>query len=158
MDAREKIYLIKERLKAAQDRQKSWADRKRRELEFQIGDHIFLKVSPTKSVMRFGRHGKLSQRYIRPFEILSRVGDVAFVLHLPLDLSKVHNVFHVSSLRKFIPDPNNVVKYEPLQVHEDLTYEEFSLRIVDRKEQVLRRRIIPYVKIYWSNHEEREAT
>ena len=69
----------------------------------------------------------------------------------------MHNVFHISPLRKFVPDPNNVVKYEPLQVYEDLTYEELSLRIVDRKEQVLRRRIIPYVKIHWSNHE-REAT
>ena len=113
-DARDKIYLIKRRLKAAQDRQKSWADRKRRELEFQIGDHIFLKISPTKGVMRFGRHGKLSPRYIGPFEILNRVGDVAYELALPSDLSKVHNIFHVSLLRKFVPDPNSVIKYEPL--------------------------------------------
>ena len=109
MDAREKIYLIKKRLKAVQDRQKSWADRKRRELEFQVGDHNFLKVSPTKGVMRFGRHGKLSPRYIGPFEISNRVGDVAYELALPLDLSKVHNVFHVSLRKKFVPDPNNMV-------------------------------------------------
>ena len=108
--------------------------------------------------MRFGRHSKLSLRYIGPFKILSRVGDAAYELALPSDLSKMHNVFHVSLLRKFVPDSNNVVKYEPLQVHEDLTYEEFFLRIIDRKEQVLRWRIIPYVKIHWSNHEEREAT
>ena len=108
--------------------------------------------------MRFGRHGKLSPRYIGPFEILSRVRDVAYELPLPLDLSKVHNIFHASLLRKFIPDLNNVIKYEPLQVHEDLTYEEFFFRIIDRKEQVLRRCIIPYVKIHWSNQEEREAT
>ena len=122
-----KIYLIKERLEAVQDRQKSWTDRKRRELEFHFGDYNFLKVSPTKNVMRFGRYGKLSLRFIRPFEILSRVEDVAYELALPPELSKVHNVFHISPLRKFIPDLNNVIKYEPLQVHEDLTYEEFSL-------------------------------
>ena len=117
-----KIYLIKERLKAVQNRQKSWADKKRRELEFQVGDHVFLKVSSTKGVMRFGRHGKLSPWFIRPFEILSWVGNVAYELALPPELFKVHNVFHISPLRKFIPDPNNVIKYEPLQVHEDLTY------------------------------------
>ena len=108
--------------------------------------------------MRFGRHGKLSPRYIGPFEILNRVGDVAYELALPPELSKVHNVFHISPLKKFVPDPNNVIKYEPLQVHEDLIYEEFFLWIIDRKEQVLRRGLIPYVKIHWSNHEEREAT
>ena len=77
--------------------------------------------------MRFGRYGKLSLRYIGPFKILSRVGDVAYELLLPSDLSKVHNVFHVSPLRKFVPNLNNIVKYEPLQVHEDLTYKEFFL-------------------------------
>ena len=98
--------------------------------------------------MRFGRYGKLSPRYIGPFEILNRIGDVAYELALPPDLSKVHNVFHVSLLRKFVPDPNSMIKYEPLQIHEDLTYEKFFLRIIDRKEQVLRRHIFPYVKIH----------
>ena len=113
-DAREKIHLIKGRLKAAQDRQKSWTDRKRRELKFQVGDYIFLKVSLMKGIMRFGKHGKLSPCCIGPFEVLSRIEDVAYKLALPPKLSKVHNVFHISLLRKYVPDLNNVVEYEPL--------------------------------------------
>ncbi|XP_038983707.1 uncharacterized protein LOC120111218 [Phoenix dactylifera] len=154
----EKIQLIRERLRIAQSRQKSYADNRRRELEFQVGDHVFLKVSPTKGVMRFGIRGKLSPRYVGPFEILERVGAVAYKLALPPSLSGVHNVFHVSMLRKYIPDMSHVVEVAPLQLREDLTYLEQPVRVVDRKEQVLRRRTIPYVKIQWSNHSEREAT
>ncbi|XP_038990397.1 uncharacterized protein LOC120113327 [Phoenix dactylifera] len=155
--AREKILLIRKRLKAAQDRQKSWADKKRREVKFQEGDFV-LKVSPSKGVTRFGRHSKLNPRYIGPFEILSRVGEVAYKLALLPELSSVHNVFHVSLLRRYIPDPSHIVQHEPLQIDRDLIYEEYPLRIIDHKEQVLRRRIIPYVKVQWSNHSEREAT
>ncbi|GMP72867.1 hypothetical protein CsSME_00030760 [Camellia sinensis var. sinensis] len=109
-------------------KQKSYADNRRRDLVFGVGDHVFLKVSPMKGVMRFG----------------VRVG--------------VHNVFHVSMLRKYIPDPSHVIDHAPLQFKEDLTYEEHPIRIADRKEQVLRRRVIHYVKVQWSNHSEREAT
>ena len=96
----EKIVLIKERLKTAQRRQKSYADNRIRDLEFEVGDHVFLKVSPMKSMMRFGRKGKLSPRFVDPFEILERVGTLAYKVALPLGLSKIHNVFHVSTLRK----------------------------------------------------------
>ncbi|XP_038989917.1 uncharacterized protein LOC120113176 [Phoenix dactylifera] len=154
----EKIQLIRERLRIAQSRQKSYADNRRRELEFQIGDHVFLRVSPTKGVMRFGIRGKLSPRYVGPFEILKRVGAVAYKLALPPSLSGVHNVFHVSMLRKYIPDISHVVEVAPLQFREDLTYPEQPVRVVDIREQVLRRRTISYVKIQWSNHSEREAT
>ncbi|XP_038975416.1 uncharacterized protein LOC120106534 [Phoenix dactylifera] len=108
--------------------------------------------------MRFGIRGKLSPRYVGPFEILERVGAVAYKLALPPSLSGVHNVFHVSMLRKYIPDMSHVAEVAPLQLKEDLTYPEQPVRVVDRKEQVLRRRMIPYVKIQWSNHSEREAT
>uniref|UniRef100_A0A6I9QM72 Uncharacterized protein LOC105036500 n=1 Tax=Elaeis guineensis var. tenera TaxID=51953 RepID=A0A6I9QM72_ELAGV len=108
--------------------------------------------------MRFGVRGKLSPRYIGPFEILDRIGEVAYRLALPSALSGVHDVFHVSMLRKYIPDPSHVVSYEPLRIQKDMTYEEYPVRIVDKKDQVLRHRIIPYVKIHWSNHSEREAT
>ena len=120
----DKIQLIRERLRSAQSRQKSYADTRRRKLEYQVGDHVFLRVSPTKGVMRFGIKGKLSPRFIGPFEVLERVGEVAYRLALPPMLAGVHNVFHVSMLRKYVPDGNHVVAYEPLQLREDLTYEE----------------------------------
>ena len=154
----EKIQLIRERLLAAQSRQKSYADNRRRDLEFQVGDHVFLKVSPSKGVMRFGKKGKLSQRYIGPFEILDRVGNVSYRLALPPVLSHIHNVFHVSVLRKYMPDPSHVLEYEPINVREDLSYEEQPVQILDRKDQVLRSRNISLVKVLWRNHTVQEAT
>ena len=143
----DKIQLIKEHLRTAQSRQKSYVDNRRRTLEFEVGDHVFLKVSPTKGVVRFGLRGKLNPRFVGPFEILEKVGEVAYRLALPPVLSGVHNVFHVSMLRKYISDPNHVIKVVPLQLKEDLSYDEEPMKIVDRKKQVLRRRIIPYVKV-----------
>ena len=103
-------------MQAAQNKQKSYADIRRRELEFQVGDHVFLKVSPMKGVRRFGIKGKLSPRYVGPFEILERIGVVAYRLALPPSLDKVHNVFHVSMLRKCLSDPDQMVELQPLQV------------------------------------------
>ncbi|RVW12115.1 V-type proton ATPase subunit G2 [Vitis vinifera] len=154
----EKVALIKERLKAAQSRHKSYADHRRRDLEFEVGDHVFLKVSPMKSVMRFGRKGKLSPRFVGPFEILERVGTLAYKVALPPSLSKVHNVFHVSTLRKYIYDPSHVVELEPIQIFEDLTYEEVPVQIVDVMDKVLRHAVVKLVKVQWSNHSIREVT
>ena len=154
----EKVVLIKERLKAAQSRHKSYANHRRRDLEFEVGDHVFLKVSPMKSVMRFGRKGKLSPRFVGPFEILERVGTLAYKVALPPSLSKVHNVFHVSTLRKYIYDPSHVVELEPIQIFEDLTYEEVPVQIVDVMDKVLRHAVVKLVKVQWSNHSIREAT
>lgn len=154
----EKVSLIRQRLKVAQDRQKSWADNRRRPLEFTSGEKVYLRVSPTKGVVRFGMGGKLSPRFIGPYEILERVGDLAYRLALPPALSRVHNVFHVSQLRRYISDPDHILEAEPLYVQEDLTYDELPLRIVDRMDRVLRRRVIPYVKVQWTNHLVREAT
>ena len=123
-DATEKIRMIRQRMLTAQSRQKSYADNRLRDLEFQVGDHVFLKVSPTKGVMRFGKKGKLSPRYIGPFEILERVRVVAYCLALPPDLSNIHPVFHVSMLRKYNPDPSHVIWYETIQLQDDVTYEE----------------------------------
>ncbi|KAL9254229.1 Transposon Ty3-I Gag-Pol polyprotein-like protein [Drosera capensis] len=105
----DKVKLIQSRMKVAQDRQKSHADVRRRPLEFLVGNHIFLKVSPTKGVMRFGKKGKLSPRYIGPFEILERIGEVAYRLALPVGLAGIHDVFHVSMLRKYEPDPKHAI-------------------------------------------------
>ena len=127
----EKTTLIKDGLKAAQSRQKSYADNRRRDLEFEVGDHVFLKVSPMKYVMRFGRKGKLSPCFMGPSEILGRVGLVAYRVALPPSLSKVHNVFHILTLRKYVFYPSHVVESKPIQISEDLTYEEVPIRIVD---------------------------
>ena len=108
-DTLEKVGLIQKCLLMAQSRQKSYADRWRRPLEFKVGDHVFLKVMPKREVVRFNKWGKLSSRYIGPFEILERVGTVMYRLALPLSLLGVHEVFHVSMLRKYTPDPAHVV-------------------------------------------------
>ena len=123
----EKVALIKEILKAAQSRHKSYADNRRRDLEFEVGDHVFLKVSPMKYMMRFGINGKLSPRFVGPFEILERVGTLAYKVVLPPSLSKIHNVFHVSNLRKYVFDPSHIVELELIQISEDLTYEEVPI-------------------------------
>ncbi|KAL5542399.1 hypothetical protein UlMin_010109 [Ulmus minor] len=133
----------------ATNRQKSYVDRRRRPLEFQVGDLVFLKVAPMKGVMRFGKKGKLSPRYIGPFEILERIGKVAYKLALPSELSTVHNVFHVSMLRKYISDPSHVLESEPIEIREDLTYEEQPVQILDRKDKALRNKVIPLVKVLW---------
>ena len=98
------VELIRKRMKEAQDRQKSLADLRRKPLEFVVGDHVFLKISPIRGVMRFGKSGKLSPRYVGPFEILKRVGEVAYQLALPPTLTSAHDVFHVSMLKKYMPD------------------------------------------------------
>ncbi|XP_077223412.1 uncharacterized protein LOC143857025 [Tasmannia lanceolata] len=136
----------------------SYANNRRRELKFEVGDNVLLKVSPTKGVMRFGVRGKLSPRFVGPYEILEKIGKVAYRLALPPSLSGVHNVFHVSVLRKYIADPNHVIDIAPLKLRVDLSFEEQPICIVDRKDQVLRRQTIPYVKVQWQNHSKREAT
>ncbi|KAL5554017.1 hypothetical protein UlMin_041418 [Ulmus minor] len=121
-------------------------------------DSVFLKVAPMKGVMRFGKKGKLSPRYIGPFEILERVGKVAYKLALPLELSVVHNVFHVAMLRKYVLDPSHVLESELIEVREDLTYEEQPVQVLDRKDKTLHNKIILLVKVLWRNHKVEEAT
>ena len=97
-------------------------------------------------------------RYIRPYEIIARVGPVAYRLDLPLELSKVHNVLHVSMLRKYIPDPSHVLRNQPVELKDNLTYKEQPMQIVDRREQILRNKVFPLVKVLWGNHEIKEVT
>ncbi|XP_073273329.1 uncharacterized protein [Primulina huaijiensis] len=158
----EKVKIVREKLKATQDQQKRWADLKRRPVEFNVGEKAYVKVSPMRGVVRFSKAGKLNPRYVGPVEILEKMGTLACRLALPPNMSRIHNVFHVSQLRRYIPDPSHVLEVEPLIIEgnlgEELKYEEVPIRIVDTKEQVLGRRIVPYVKIQWSNNTEREAT
>ncbi|KAL0561652.1 hypothetical protein IC582_002092 [Cucumis melo] len=120
----EAIQKIRSHMHTAQSRQKSYADVRRKDLEFEVGDKVFLKVAPMRGVLRFERRGKLSPRFDGPFEILERIGPVAYRLALPPSLSTVHDVFHVSMLRKYVPDPSHVVDYEPLKIDENLSYTE----------------------------------
>ena len=136
-DTFEKVSLIRQRLLTAQSLQKSYADVQRRPLEFEVGDHVFLKVMSKRGVVRFDKHGKLSPRFIGPFEILERVGTVAYRLALPPSMSGVHEVFHVSMLRKYTPDPAHVVDWGQIEVDTDGTFEEGPVCIVDSHDQVL---------------------
>ncbi|XP_028079600.1 uncharacterized protein LOC114281353 [Camellia sinensis] len=131
----DKINLIRERLCTAQSKEKSYVDNRRRDLVFGVADHVFLNVSPMKGVMRFGVRGILSPRFGGPFEVLDRIGEVAYRLALPPSLVGVHNVFHVSILRKYVPNPSHVIDHAPLQFKEDLTYDEHPIRIIDTKEE-----------------------
>ena len=111
-----------------------------------------------KGVMRFGKKGKLSPRFIGPFEILERVGEVAYKLALPPLLASVHNVFHVSMLKKYIQNSSHVLSYKQLELDLDLSYEEQPIQILDKEEKQLRNRKIPLVKVLWKNHSVEEAT
>ena len=111
-----------------------------------------------KGVTRFGKKGKLSPRFVGPFEVLEKVVEVAYRTVLPSALSGIHNVFHGSMLRKYIPDPSHFLSYEPLQIRDDLSYEEVLIEILDRKEQVLHNKAISWVKLLWKNHSVKEAS
>ncbi|KAA0042118.1 pol protein [Cucumis melo var. makuwa] len=142
----------------AQSRQKSYADVRRKDLEFEVGDKVFLKVAPMKGVLQFERRGKLSPRFVGPFEILEWIGPVAYRHALPPSLSAVHDMFHVSMLMKYVPDPSHVVDYEPLEIDENLSYTEQPVEVLAREMKMLRNREIPLVKVLWRNHRVEEAT
>jgi hypothetical protein len=128
----DKVIQIRDRLKTARDRQKSYADRRRKPLEFNIGDKVLLKVSPWKGVVRFGKKGKLSPRFVGPFKILKRIGPVAYQLELPEEMSGIHDVFHVSNLRKCLADESLVMPLQDVEVNEKLKFVEQPLQIEDR--------------------------
>ena len=120
---------------------------RRRPLEFEVGDHVFLKVMSKRGVVRFGKHGKLPPRFMGSFEILERLGTVAYRLALPPSMSCVHEVFHVSMLRKYTPDPAHVADWRQIEVETDGTFEEGPVCIVDSRDQVLRRKTVRLVRV-----------
>ncbi|KAK1676972.1 hypothetical protein QYE76_037820 [Lolium multiflorum] len=162
-EAEEKVHKIREYLKTAQSRQKSYADKRRREMTFEIGDFVYLKVSPLKGMQRFQLKGKLAPRYVGPFKILDRRGEVSYQLELPEEMSAVHNVFHISLLRKCleVPEKTEVFKnidHRAIDINKDLTYREVPIRILEEAFRTTRTRSIKFLKIQWSNHTEEEAT
>ena len=154
----DKVRVIRKNIKTAQDRKKSYVDNQRKDLEFEVGDMVFLKVTPQKRVIRFGKRGKLSPRYIGSYQIIERIGPVAYKQNLPNILSLIHNVFHVSMLQKYVFDPSHVLKDLPIHIEENLTYEAQPMEFLDKRDRVLRTKIIPLIKVLWRNQSYEEAT
>ncbi|GJS05610.1 putative reverse transcriptase domain-containing protein [Tanacetum coccineum] len=147
----DKVVAIKERLKVARDRQKSYADNRRKPLEFEVGDRVMLKVSPWKGVVHFGKKGKLAPRYVGPFKILERIGPVAYRLRLPKELSGVHNTFHVSTLKKCLADASLHVPLNEIKVDKTLRFIEEPVEVLDREIKSLKRSKISLVKVCWDS-------
>ncbi|GKA93940.1 putative reverse transcriptase domain-containing protein [Tanacetum coccineum] len=154
----EALYGRKCRLKAARDHQKSYADNRRKPLEFQVGDHVMLNVSPWKGVVRFRKKGRLAPRFVGPFEILERIGPVAYRLRLPEELSIVHDTFHVSNLKTCLADANLHVPLDEIKVDKTLRFVEEPLEIMDREVRTLKRSKIPLVKVRWNSERGPEFT
>ena len=154
----ERIKHIREKIQTAQSQQKSYADIKRRPLEFNEGDHIFLRVTPTTGIGRALRTKKLNPRYLGPFQILKRVGPVAYQVALPPYLSNLHDVFHVSQLKKYNPDESHVLQPETVQLRADLTYQTLPVRIVERSDKQLRDKTVSLVKVAWGQTGTEEYT
>uniref|UniRef100_A0A453G2D1 Retrotransposon protein, putative, Ty3-gypsy subclass n=1 Tax=Aegilops tauschii subsp. strangulata TaxID=200361 RepID=A0A453G2D1_AEGTS len=162
-ESEEKVKLIRDRLKVAQSRQKSYADSKRKEVTYEIGDRAYLRVSPLRGVKHFGVKGNLAPRFVGPYRVLERMGEVAYKLELPEGLSGVHDVFHVSQLKKCHAEMADIplrdtVPLEAIQLDSDLTYEEKPVKILEFASRVTRSKVIKFCKVQWSHHTEDEAT
>jgi hypothetical protein len=152
------VNHIQENLRATKSRQESYANKGHRPLGYEVGVHVYLKVSLVWGVKRFGVKGKLEPCYIGPFSILEKCGNVAYKLELPSTLVGVHDIFHVSQLKKCLKAPVDVVlpKVAPIEV--DLMYPEHPIKILDEKDHAMKCNTIKFFKIQWSNHTEEEAT
>jgi hypothetical protein len=157
-ETEDRVQQIIHNLKEAQARQKSYADKRRKPLYFQVEDYVYLKVSPMKGVSRFRVKGKLAPRYIGHFPVLEQCGLVAYRLKLPETLSALHNVFHVSQLKKCLRVPDRTVEVIDVALEPDLTYSEHPIRVLDQKDRITRRKTLKFYKIQWNQHTEDEAT
>ncbi|KAD3067095.1 hypothetical protein E3N88_34975 [Mikania micrantha] len=154
----DKICQIRDNLLASRSRQKSYADKRRKPLEFEVGDMVLLKVSPWKGVVRFGKKGKLAPHYVGPFKILERIGKVAYKLELPPELSNVHPTFHVSNLRKCLADQDLQVSLDDIRIDDTMHFVEKLVEIMDREVKQLKRSRIPIVKVRWESKRGPEFT
>nr|AAR06317.1 putative polyprotein [Oryza sativa Japonica Group] len=157
-EAEEKVRAVSERLRIAQSRQKSYADNRRRELAFEAGDYVYLRVTPLRGVHRFQTKGKLAPRFVGPYRVLERRGEVAYQLELPSSMLGIHNVFHVSQLKKCLKVPEEQASPDQIEIQEDLTYVEKPTRILETSERRTRKKVIRFCKVQWSHHSEEVAT
>ena len=162
-ESEQKVKLFRDRLKVTQSMQKSSADSKRKEAVYEVGDRVYLRVAPLQGVKHFGVKGKLAPRFVGPYKILERMGEVAYKLELPEGLSGVHDVFHVSQLKKCHAEMADIplrdtVPLEAIQLDSDLTYEEKPVKILEYASRVTRSKVIKFCKVQWSHHTEDEAT
>ncbi|XP_050897941.1 uncharacterized protein LOC127104838 [Lathyrus oleraceus] len=141
--------MIKEKMKVSQNRQKSYHDKRRKALEFEVDDHVFLRVTPVMGVGITLKSRKLTPRFIGPYQISEKVGDVAYQITLSPSLANLHDVFHVSQLRRYIADPSHVVQLDDVEVRDNLTVETLPMRIEDREVKQLYGKEIPFVKVVW---------
>ncbi|GKE17772.1 hypothetical protein Tco_1425349 [Tanacetum coccineum] len=154
----EKISQIKDRLKAARNRQKSYVDKRREPLKFSVGDYVLLKVSPWKDVVRFGKKWKLAHRFVGPFEIIEKIGLVAYRLDLPKELNGVHDTFHVSNLKKCLVDPTLQVPLDKIRVDAKLNFVEDPVKNLEREFKKLKCSRIAIVKVWWNSKRVPEFT
>jgi hypothetical protein len=157
-EAEATVSHIQDNMKTAKSRQESHANKRRRPIEFEVGDHVYLMVSPMKDVKRFRMKGNLAPCYIGPFSILEKCGNVAYQFELPSSLAGVHDIFHISRLKKCLKAPVGVVLPDVTPLEVDLTYSEHPVKILDQKDCVMRCKTIKFFKVQWSNHTEDEAT
>jgi hypothetical protein len=158
LEAEENISMVRENLKTTQSRHRSYADTRRRELSFEAGDYVYLKLLVIRVARRFGVKGKIAPRYIGPYQIQARRGEVAYHLSLPESPLAVHDVFHVSQLKKCLRVTKEQLPTEDLKVQEDLTYIEKPTQILETVDRVTRRSTIRMCKVRWGHHSEEEAT
>jgi hypothetical protein len=157
-EAEEKVKHVNIALEAAQDRYKAYADDHRRHVEYKIREYVYLKVTPFKGTQRFQEKGKLSPRYIGPFQIYDRRGKAAYALALPNSLLGVYNVFHVSQLKRCLKAPEEEVNLQDIDINKDLRYREYPIAILDFSERKTRTKTIKMVKVQWSRHSTKETT
>jgi hypothetical protein len=156
-EAEKQVHMVRENLRVAQSRQKSYADHRIRELSFEVGDFTYLKVSPKRGLRHFKIRGKLAPRFIGPFKILEKRGEVAYQLELLPQLSDVHDVFHVSQMKKCLRVPEEQLPMEELEA-KDLSSQEYHVKILETSERVTRNKKIKMCKVQWSHHTEEDAT
>jgi hypothetical protein len=152
------VHMVRENLRVAQSRQKSYTDHRRRELSFEVRDFVYLKVSPMRGLRHFKVRGKLAPRFIGPFKILEKRGEVAYQLELLSQLSDVHDIFHLSQLKKYLHVPEEQLPMEDMDAKEDLYYQEYPIMISETSERVTQNKKIRMCKVQWSHHTEEEAT
>jgi hypothetical protein len=157
-EAEEKVKQIQANILAAQSRQNSYTDKRRSPLEFEVGDHVYLQVSPMKGVRRFGIKGKLAPRYIGLYPILDKYGPTSYQVELPTKLLGIHNVFHVSQLKRCLKPPTDVVIEDTIPLEHDLTYKAYPIKILDQQDRVTHNKTTRFYKIQWNEHSEDEAT